>query len=67
MTDLELHDWAFARYGSEDLANKLAIVQQLHRDHPDDPSPLLDVPDVPPRSEISITPRDRRFPLRRFP
>jgi ABC-type cobalamin/Fe3+-siderophores transport system ATPase subunit len=32
MTDAELHKWALERYGSEDLANKLAIVQQLHRD-----------------------------------
>ncbi len=32
MTDLELHNWALERYGSEDLAKKLAIVQQLHRD-----------------------------------
>ena len=36
MTDVELHNWALERYGSEDLANKLAIVQQLHRDeHPE--------------------------------
>ncbi len=36
MTDVELHNWALERYGSEDFANKLAIVQQLHRDeHPE--------------------------------
>jgi hypothetical protein len=32
MTDLELHDWALLRYGSEDLANKLAIVGQMRTD-----------------------------------
>jgi hypothetical protein len=32
LTDLELHDWAFARYGSRDLARKLAIVRQLYKD-----------------------------------
>ena len=30
MTDLELHDRALPRYGDEDLANKLTIVEQLH-------------------------------------
>jgi hypothetical protein len=35
MTDLELHDWALLRFGDEDLANKLAIVRQLHEDDPD--------------------------------
>ena len=35
MTDHELRNWALQRYGSEDLARKLAIVRQLQRDeHP---------------------------------
>ena len=32
LTDLEPHDWAFARYGSRDLARKLAIARQLYKD-----------------------------------
>ena len=32
MTDVEIHDWALGRYGSEHLACKLAIVRQMHAD-----------------------------------
>jgi hypothetical protein len=32
LTDLELHDWVLARYGSRDLALKLAIARQLYMD-----------------------------------
>jgi hypothetical protein len=49
MTDLELHDWALARYGSEDLAKKGAIVEQLYRDdRMGDPGLVLYVPDYLP-------------------
>lgn len=70
MTDLELHDWALQRYGSEDLANKGAIVQQLHQDdQQDDPGTLHYVPDLPqgpPQvSVLRSAPRDRT--LARFP
>ena len=49
MTNLELHDRALARFGSEDLANKLAIVRQFHRDDPEDLGPVLCLPDLRPR------------------
>ena len=32
MTDVEIHDWALGRFGSEHLACKLAIVRQMHAD-----------------------------------
>lgn len=31
-TDAELHDWALARYGSEEIAGQIEIVRQLFED-----------------------------------
>lgn len=50
LTDEELYAWALARYGSHELARKLAIVGQLHADEHmgDDPATIIYLPDSGP-------------------